>query len=119
MKIANFKDLMGDHKSAEIIDIVNKAVVRRLSVNGKETVHVDAITVSVDVPIDTELHYETWTLDRGDLLFWNNTHPEVWEDVEMKLCTEMDKIRYPDGSEHNLYPADSLVKENPIFKESK
>lgn len=103
MKISNFKDLMAGYKSAEIICIVKKEVVRELTVNG-DTVHIESGPDKVDVPIDTPVTYEAWTLDRGNMLFSLSDSAE-----SLKLCTEVDKIRFPDGTEHNVYPADSIT----------
>jgi len=107
MKIANFKDLMGGHESAEIVCIVKKEVMRKLSVAG-DTVHIEAGFHKVDIPLNTPVHYEAWPLDRGNLLFWHEAGGNGKE-IELKLCTEVDKVRYPDGTEDAVYPADSIA----------
>ena len=103
MKIANFKDLMAGYESAEIVCIMKNEVVRELTVNG-DTVHIESGPDKVDVPIDTAVTYEAWHFDRGNMLFSLSGSTE-----SLKLCTEVDKIRFPDGTEDNVYPADSII----------
>ena len=87
------KDLMSGRTSAEIICRHKGGVVRRLTCDG-DSVTVDAITEKVTVPLDTPIVYEPWFMDRGNMLF----------NGDMKLCTEADLIRFPDGSAHLVLP---------------
>jgi|TARA_R110000824_G_scaffold390511_1_gene586999 hypothetical protein len=100
MKISNFKDLMAGYKSAEIICPIKGKAMRELNVDG-DTVHIKAGPDKKDVPIDTPVSYDSWLFDRGNLIFGKQN--------EMKLCTEGDRIRYPDGTEDAVYPADSIA----------
>ena len=99
MKIANFKDLMAGYKSAEIICPIKGKAMRKLTVDG-DTVHIEAGPDEKDVSIDTPVSYDSWLFDRGSLIFG--------EQNEMKLCTEGDRIRYPDGTEDAVYPTDGI-----------
>jgi hypothetical protein len=92
-------DILKGHTAAEILCAYTHAVVRRLVVN------VDVGIVDMDageghqvgIPLDTEITYEPWFMDRGSLLFANpifGAQPAVW-----KLCTEHDVIRFDDGTE--------------------
>ena len=103
MKIANFKDLMAGYESAEIVCIMKNEVVRELVVNGN-IVTIESGPDKVDVPIDTTVIYEAWHFDRGNMLFLLSGSTEF-----LKLCTEGDKIKFPDGTEDNVYPADSIT----------
>lgn len=92
--------LMRDRPTAEIVCLFKKEVVRRLKVVGDQ-LEIDALTVTVTVPLSTPIMYEQWDMDRGSMLI------ELPDDGELrgpgprwgKLCTEFDTIRYPDGSE--------------------
>lgn len=88
------KDLMGDHTSAEIRCMYRGEVVRRLTVNGN-VLHLDAITESLDLPLDTELKLEPWVFDRGSIVF---DHPRG----RLKFCGEMDPITFEDGTEQRV-----------------
>jgi hypothetical protein len=81
-----FSDLMRGHLTAEILCYRRGTIVRRLTVKG-DTVNMDAITESIDIPLTTPIAYEPWFMDRGSMLFNGN----------LKLCTEGDTIRFPDG----------------------
>lgn len=86
MKVKSFKDVMAGRNYAEILCAVKGTVVRKLTLKDG-VVRLDAITASIDVPVDTEVVFAPWCMDRGSLLFNGN----------LKLCTELDKVRYPDG----------------------
>jgi hypothetical protein len=119
MKISNFEDLMAGYESAEIVCPVKKEVVRELTVLEKtpdgvigasnKVVYIESGPDTVDVPIKTPVYYDAWDLDRGNLLFYTGDDGCVGED--MKLCTEADEIRYPDGTTDTVYPADILIEE--------
>jgi len=83
-----FRTLMAGHKSCEIRCAYTGHLARKLTVNG-DTLHLDAITESIDVPLDTEITYKPWVMDRGELMFLD----------KFKVCGEYDKITYDDGSE--------------------
>ena len=123
MKIANFKDLMAGFESADIVHSTSdpcpgkNEVVRELTVRDKivsggwgviKVVHIESGPDAVDVPINTPVYYEAWALDRGNLLFYTGDDAGAGE--EMKLCTEADEIRYPDGTVDSVYPED-----NPVY----
>lgn len=98
MQIKSFEDLMSGHQSAEILNLLNGEVVRRLVVKGPD-VEVDAmVPEKVTVPLATEIVYEPWVLDRGNLLFSCPEYPRA------KICTEWDIVRYPDGTEQRIEP---------------
>jgi len=103
VRVASFRDLMAGYDYAEIVCRYKKTVVRKLTVNG-DMVNMDAITEAVEVPLDTPVEYEPWFMDRGSMLFRAEGH-----DVPLKLCTEADEVRYPDGSEGWVNPASALT----------
>lgn len=87
-----FRDFMKGHTSCEIRCLYRGDVVRRLTVNG-DTLHLDAISEAIDLPLTTAIVYEAWTFDRGSLLFALPGAPLL------KLCTEFDRIVFDDGTE--------------------
>lgn len=86
------RHLMNGASSVEIVCRIKGTVVRRLTSDGNDVI-VDAITEQVTVPLDTRIVYEPWFMDRGSLLFNG-----------MKLCTEGDIVRFPDGSVEEALP---------------
>ena len=94
-KTMKLKDVMGNHKSAEIRCPIRGEVVRRLTVNGLN-LHFDAITESIDLPLDTELFYQPWVFDRGSILFKDPQRGDL------KFCTEWDLIKFEDGTEQRV-----------------
>ena len=102
MKVASFADVMGGYASAEIVCAMKGTVVRTLTATGCGTVNVECPNgESVEVSINTPLAYEPWFMDRGSILF----------NGSLKLCTELDRVRYPDGTEATISPAESIVPE--------
>lgn len=97
MKVQSFKDLMNGHNQAEIVNLIGDNVVRRLKVQDNQ-VEIDAITITLTVPLDTPITYEPWCFDRGSMLF------SVPEFPTAKICTELDIVRYPDGTEASIEP---------------
>lgn len=97
MKVGSFKELMNGSEYAEIVCLYKGTVVRKLTVKG-DVVVLDALTQTVDVPIDTPISYSAFDpFDRGNMLF----------DIglgTMKLCTEQDIVRYPNGDEFRVEP---------------
>lgn len=94
MKVATFRDVMGGHGKAEIVCAVTGNVVRTLTVKDG-MVHLACPNGdSIDVPEATPVVYQPWVFDRGSLIFGHG----------LKLATEMDKVRYPDGTEDTLMP---------------
>ncbi len=97
-----FADLMGGHKTAEIFCLYTGKLARRLTVDG-DTVSLDALTVTVDVPLTTVIHFEPWVFDRGNMLFYLDT-PGMPSGDPLKLCGESDLIRFADGTEGRVEP---------------
>lgn len=98
MKARTFADLMAGHERAEIFCLLTGNRVRILTVVDGQ-VHVDFTNgESTDIPLDTVLWYEPWFMDRGSLLF------SCREAAQAKICTEADKIRFPDGVEESIMP---------------
>ena len=96
-----FASLMNGHTSAEIRCPFRGEVVRRLTVKG-DMVEVDAMTIKVDVRLETIITYEPWCMDRGSLLFYS---PNLPQHVPVaKLCTELDVIKFEDGTERTIEP---------------
>ena len=112
MKVANFKELMSGYESAEIVCPIKNEVVRKLVVDGN-TVNIEAGSDTVSVPIHTAVAYEPWTFDRGNLLFWEVA---AADDEKLKLCTEGDKIRFPDGTEDSLYPTANSQNDHLAYR---
>jgi len=96
MRVGTLKELMAGNDYAEILCLYKGEVVRKLTVNG-DTLHVDALTESVDLPLDTPVIHDPWFMDRGNMLVNG-----------LKLCTEADKIRYPDGTVDSVHPSENL-----------
>jgi hypothetical protein len=99
MKVRTFADLMGKHQSAEILCMMREVVVRRLKVEGDRVI-IDAMQPPiVSVPLTETILYEPWFMDRGSLLFRCR---EIGG--KGKICTELDIIRYPDGTTETIEP---------------
>lgn len=98
LKVKTFRDVMNGHPTAEIKNLLNGQVVRRLKVVG-DTVEIDALTVTGTASLDDKLTFKPWVLDRGNILF---DSPLVPAGQQAKLCTQFDPINYPDGSEAEL-----------------
>lgn len=99
--VKSFADLMNRHATAQIINLLHGDVVRNLKVTG------DLVEINpgegfpiVVVPLSLEIKYEPWSMDRGSLLFEHADYKPF-----AKICTEMDIIRYPDGSEYSINPS--------------
>ena len=88
MKIASFADVMAGQEYVEVVCAIKGEVMRKLTLKD-DMVHLEAGPDAIDVPLDTPVSYKPWFMDRGSLLFNGN----------LKLCTELDKIRYLDGTE--------------------
>ena len=112
MKIANFKELMSGYESAEIVCPIKNEVVRELTVNGN-IVTIESGPDKVDVPIYTSVTYEPWMFDRGNLLFWSVI--PFTDGEKMKLCTEGDKIKFPDGTEDSVYPTENSANDHLAY----
>lgn len=85
--------LMQGHATAEVVCPIKGTVVRRLTVVGDQ-LEIDAITAAITLPLSATVYYEPWTMDRGSMLL-----EQPVGDISVKLCTEFDIIRFPDGSE--------------------
>jgi len=93
MRVLMLNDVMGLSDSAEIVCLYKKEVVRTLTKEGGN-IHIEAGDgSSVDLPIDTLVTYKEFFMDRGSMLLGNG----------MKLCTELDIVRYPDGTEYPVH----------------
>ena len=100
MQVARFEDVMAGHDRVEIVCLYKDEVVRTLDLVTDSTIRMECPNgESVDVEPDTPLTYEPWHMDRGSICF----------NGRMKLCTEMDIARYPDGTEESIEPADSVA----------
>lgn len=93
------RDIMAGHQTAEILNLFNGQVVRRLTVKG-DVVGIDFLTETVDFPLDTAVLYQPWTMDRGSMLIECSLTPDGYA----KLCTELDPIRFPDGTQREVLP---------------
>ena len=94
MRVASFKDVMGGYDSAEVLCLYKGDVVRTLTAKDGMVHMACPNGDSIDVSEDTPVVYEPWMLDRGSLVFNGN----------LKLCTEGDHVRYPDGNEDCVVP---------------
>ena len=109
-----FSDLMRGNLTAEILCYRKGTVVRRLTVNG-DTVTVNALTQTTDVPLTTPITYEPWWMDRGSMLFLLPATSSIVRGESTpfgKLCTEGDSIRFPDGQEFGVYPVEDAEHED-------
>jgi|TARA_Y100000034_G_scaffold116048_1_gene153875 hypothetical protein len=100
MQIATFNDFLGEHPTSEILCAMKREVVRRFRRMPDGSVELDALSDKIVVPADTVVMYEPWCMDRGSL---------VWIDGErgtLKACTEFDVLRFPNGDENSIQPAD-------------
>lgn len=96
-----FATLMNGRKSAEIRCLYRGEVVRRLTVKG-DMIEVDAMTIKVDVRMETPIVCHEWALDRGSLMFYSeNLPPHI---PVAKLCTEGDLISFDDGTDGHVQP---------------
>ena len=92
------RDFMKGHHALNIVCPIKGKVVRELDVMG-ENVRINANPGAgkerqeIYVPLDTELTYEAWCMDRGSILFSCPEFPRA------KLCTEWDIVRFDDNSE--------------------
>jgi hypothetical protein len=94
LRVATFRDLMNGQPTAEIVNLMDNKVVRVLTVNGDEVKIRPGVGDDVIVPMDMAIIYEPWALDRGSLLFGQG----------LKICTEMDLIRFPNGDTMTILP---------------
>lgn len=91
------KELMNGHLKAEILCLYRGEVVRRLTVEG-DTLKFDHLEGTRDLALDTELMFEPWCMDRGNILF------NLAGFGMAKFCTEADVIRFEDGTRANVVP---------------
>jgi hypothetical protein len=85
---------MAGHTAATIRCAYTGNVVRRLAVFGDVIEMHCADGTAVGLPIDTQIRYEAWFMDRGSFTFTCAELPEA-----AKLCTECDMVIYEDGAE--------------------
>ena len=101
-----FRTLMNGHTTAEIRCLYTGNLARRLTVKG-DVVEVDAMTVKVDVRIDTAIVLHPWNFDRGDMMFYSPNLPAGM--TVAKLCGEHDPIRFEDGTESFVDPERTVL----------
>src|SRR5579885_2465780 len=91
---ANFRELIGPHASADILSLLNGALVRHLSWHG-DMVLIDPQGGYEPIIIapDTRLFLIPCPEDRGIIAF---TYPGVMPYGQ--LCCEFDTVRYPGGT---------------------
>ena len=94
-----FADLMNGHHGAEIRCLYSGRLVRRLTVKG-DGLTFDAMSVAIDIPLDTPITFEPWVFDRGSLLFSVPNMPDGL--TVAKLCGEHDPITFDDGTEGHV-----------------
>lgn len=94
-----FETLLKGHVGAEIVCPIKNQVVRTLTRIGEFSVQVKCADGTVTcVALATPIRYEPWALDRGNMLF------DCPLCDNAKLCTEMDTIRYADGTKALITP---------------
>jgi hypothetical protein len=99
LTVKTFADLMHGQKKAEIYCLMTGDLVRKLTVAGVE-VEIEPVSgPRITVQLKTEITFEPWFMDRGSLLF---QYCEEDESKKGKICTELDIIRFPDGSEFTI-----------------
>lgn len=96
MRVSNMVDVMAGRESAEILCRYKKVVVRTLTIVGDVVHMVTPNGDNVDIPLEEPVVYKPWFMDRGNMLVLGE---------KIKLCTEADYIRYPDGEQDDLIPA--------------
>lgn len=95
-----FRTLLNGHDTAEIICPIKKEVVRTLRRIGFTSVQIEcADGTKTYVQLETPIRYEPWVFDRGNLLF---NCPLT---RNAKLCTEMDIIKFKDGTQKLIQPS--------------
>jgi hypothetical protein len=107
MIIGTIRELMRGHLGAEIVCAYRGQVVRKLVVNPDVNIvdidFGDGEVIGLD--LDTELHYESWMMDRGSITFRIPDHllrPDMSPGVQGKFCTEFDIMRFDDGTEESV-----------------
>jgi hypothetical protein len=93
---------MHGHKSATIHCAGTGNKVRTLTtvgkLNGIDMVEILAADgTKIEVPLDNPITYEPWTFDRGSLIF-------EYETGNLKICTELDTITFPNGERFSVSP---------------
>ena len=104
-KPKTFRELMGGHEMLEIVCPIKGEVVRRLKASDDhEVVSIDAGSVVISISADTEIYYEPWVFDRGNLLFELPAHhfDKGRYPGPLKIATEYDHVRYADGREERI-----------------
>ena len=95
LKVGSFRDLM-QHGDCTIKCFYSGQTVRTLTVVG-DICHILAGDGSeLDVPLDTLITYEPWTMDRGNMLFEH-------EGRTLKICGEADILTAESGF-YNIEP---------------
>jgi len=95
-----FKDFMQGHDQAVIYCLMKNEVVRQLVVTGTD-VYIDVLSEIVTVPLEAEIRYEPWELDRGSLCF-------MFDGQVGKLCTEYDYIHFPNEKRTQVTVPDGI-----------
>lgn len=79
------EDILNGYFHAKIRCAVTNRVVRELTVVANGVFVQPETGDPVVIPLDTEVRYEPWFLDRGSILFGE----------KFKLCTEYDIVEHP------------------------
>jgi hypothetical protein len=101
LKIKNFQDLMNGQTKAKIICPIKQQVVITLTRQG-DNVNLDSPPENITIPLNTEIRYEPWMMDRGSLLFKH-------QGKILKIATEFDIIEF-ENEQRQLAPADDIVQ---------
>lgn len=102
LKVSSFKELMNGQCSAEIFCAMTGNKVRTLTTAGKFN-GIDMLQIvcadgtEIELPLEEPIAYEPWVFDRGSMLFEHETG-------NLKICTELDIIRFPNGEEFQIEP---------------
>lgn len=91
---------------AEIVCPVQNATMRRLENHGDKVLLACPAEPGIWNEFDatTPIIYDPWVFDRGNILI---DHPSRGR---IKLCTEMDILRFQDGEERMIVPSDELER---------
>ena len=86
------RDLLGKSLSAQISCAMTGNVVRNLTLSGPNVELRTADGSRALIPVDAQLVYEAWFMDRGSVLVQSCDRGVI------KLCTELDPVKLDDGT---------------------
>ena len=98
LRVKSFKDLMNGQRHATIHCGMSDIQVRDLESDGAGAVIIRHDHGELLVNENVEIRYEPWSFDRGSLLFKSHGGQEL------KICTELDHIKFDDGSKFAICP---------------